>query len=406
MSSRNHVLRRLREGVLYGGLNYRDFLMVRGLINRRNKEMLQLFSLSVAGLGYLLYLLSYSFSFMRDIQALCFIDGTFAWLIYALNQRFMRRPWVSLLLSYACMEVAFVTVFQLSFISWHKYQPVTSTVVVLTVLPLLFLDRPWRMQLFVFTNAAAFLAYDFLRQTKMPDFLNVDFLNIVCFCIVEAILYYLLMSIVVRGFAEQKRNDALRQHMIENLAYIIENRDENTGGHVQRTSRFIAGFVHCIAKDRRYAHIMDEDTQRVIERAAPLHDIGKIKISDTILNKPGRLTDEEFAQMKMHTVYGARMIRETIQSEIDEDFYETAYQIALYHHERYDGHGYPRGLAGRKIPLAARIMALADVYDALVSERVYKKAFPKEKALAIIAEGRGTQFDPYLTDIFLEYVKK
>lgn len=125
-----------------------------------------------------------------------------------------------------------------------------------------------------------------------------------------------------------------------------------------------------------------------------------------MLNKPGRLTEEEFAQMKLHTVYGARMIRDTIRRDMDENFYEMAYHIALSHHERYDGKGYPQGLRGEEIPLEARIMVLVDVYDALVNERVYKPAMPREKALAIIREGRGTQFDPNLTDIFLAFMEK
>lgn len=125
-----------------------------------------------------------------------------------------------------------------------------------------------------------------------------------------------------------------------------------------------------------------------------------------MLNKPKRLTEEEFAQMKLHTVYGARMIRDTIRRDMDENFYEMAYHIALSHHERYDGKGYPQGLRGEEIPLEARIMALVDVYDALVSARVYKPALPKKKALAIIREGRGTQFDPDLTDIFLAFMEK
>lgn len=161
-----------------------------------------------------------------------------------------------------------------------------------------------------------------------------------------------------------------------------------------------------VARDPRYQGLLGARQQEILAQAAPLHDIGKIKIPESVLNKPGRLTEEEYAQVKLHAVYGARMIRDTVQRDVDEEFYRVAYQIALYHHERYDGKGYPKGLSGEEIPLEARIMALVDVYDALVSARVYKPALPKKKALAIIREGRGTQFDPDLTDIFLAFMEK
>jgi HD-GYP domain-containing protein (c-di-GMP phosphodiesterase class II) len=138
--------------------------------------------------------------------------------------------------------------------------------------------------------------------------------------------------------------------------------------------------------------------------AAAMHDIGKIKIPDSILNKPGRLTEEEYAIMKKHSAYGAEIIQKTMNDVEERDYITIAYNIARYHHERYDGKGYPDGLKGEDIPLEARIMALADVYDALISERVYKKAFSEEKAREIILEGSGTQFDPNLVPLFLECV--
>jgi HD-GYP domain-containing protein (c-di-GMP phosphodiesterase class II) len=139
-----------------------------------------------------------------------------------------------------------------------------------------------------------------------------------------------------------------------------------------------------------------------VQLAAPLHDMGKIRIPDAILNKPGRLTDEEYAVMKRHSAYGAEIIEKTLQVIEEEDYYNVAKNIARHHHERWDGKGYPDGLKGGEIPLEARIMALADVYDALLSKRVYKEAFSKEKACEILREGAGTQFDPDLTRLFLK----
>lgn len=403
---RRSLPRQMKEALLYCGLGREEYAQVQGLVLRRNHEMLRLISLTAAVLGYLMYLLSFASDTLAAARYIYFIEGTFAWLVYDLAVRFVRPRWVTLLLGYLCMEITFLLVFAMSFTSWHRWVPVTSVVVLLSVLPLFFIDRPWRMQSFVVLNAAGFLLYDIQMMTKPQKFIELDVINVVFYCVVEFICYYLLANIMMRGFSERCKNDAVRQGMIENLAYIIENRDENTGGHVQRTSRFIEGFVQQVVQDARYRDLLGRRQQEILVHAAPLHDIGKIKISDLVLNKPGRLTEEEFAQMKLHTVYGARMIRDTIRRDMDESFYEMAYHIALSHHERYDGKGYPQGLRGEEIPLEARIMALVDVYDALVSERVYKPAIPREKALAIIREGRGTQFDPNLTDIFLAYMEK
>jgi HD-GYP domain-containing protein (c-di-GMP phosphodiesterase class II) len=136
--------------------------------------------------------------------------------------------------------------------------------------------------------------------------------------------------------------------------------------------------------------------------SAPLHDVGKINISDTILNKPGKLTEEEYEIMKLHTVYGKEIMEKAITTVKGENYLKEARNMAAYHHERWDGKGYPEGLHGEVIPLSARIMAVADVFDALTSPRVYKPAFPLEKALQILEEGSGTQFDPKCVNAFMD----
>ena len=139
--------------------------------------------------------------------------------------------------------------------------------------------------------------------------------------------------------------------------------------------------------------------------ASPLHDIGKIKVPDRILNKPAKLDKDEYEIIKKHAKYGADIINRTMKTT-DQEYFEIAYNIALSHHERWDGTGYPNGIKCEEIPLEARIMALADVYDALVSERIYKKPFDKEASINIIKEGKGTQFDPRLTDLFIRAIEK
>jgi HD-GYP domain-containing protein (c-di-GMP phosphodiesterase class II) len=141
---------------------------------------------------------------------------------------------------------------------------------------------------------------------------------------------------------------------------------------------------------------------RDVEMSAPLHDVGKINIPDNILNKPGRLTEEEFAIMKTHTTAGKQIIEKAINTMEGDNYLKEAKNMAAYHHERWDGKGYPEGLHGEVIPLSARVMAVADVFDALASPRIYKPAFPLEEAIRIIEEGSGTQFDPKCVEVFVE----
>lgn len=198
---------------------------------------------------------------------------------------------------------------------------------------------------------------------------------------------------------EMTRRNTMQSHVIDDLAELIESRDLSTGEHVTRTKRYVELIAREMQKHPEYAGILtDENVERIV-RAAPLHDIGKIAVSDRILQKPGRLTPEEFEQMKQHAAKGGEMVHNILGNLDDAAFLQTASEIATSHHERWDGSGYPAGLAGEAIPLPARIMSVADVFDALVSERCYKSAMPPEKAFQIIEEERGRQFDPAITDL-------
>lgn len=192
---------------------------------------------------------------------------------------------------------------------------------------------------------------------------------------------------------------SMQRKIVLGMADMIENRDNNTGGHVKRTSDIIHILLDEIQKQGKW----DLDRQMVqdIIRAAPTHDLGKVTIDSSILNKPGRFTDDEYAVMKTHSSKSGEMVRILLDGIEEERFVKVAYNVARYHHERWDGRGYPEGLVGTMIPLEARIMAVADVYDALVSKRVYKDAFSFEKSAAIMCEGMGTQFDPNMKSIFL-----
>ncbi len=199
---------------------------------------------------------------------------------------------------------------------------------------------------------------------------------------------------------EEKRNDDIQKKLIWCFADLIEKRDNTTGQHIKRTSAYVRILANEL-KERGIYNI-DEEYVEKISSAAPLHDVGKIVISDAILNKPGQLTEEEFEKMKEHTVAGKEMLDTIIQEVGDQDYLHFAYDMALNHHEKWDGSGYPQGIAGEDIPLSARIMAVADVFDALITKRCYKEAYSYEQAFEIIQRSSGTHFDPVLVEVFLD----
>ena len=193
---------------------------------------------------------------------------------------------------------------------------------------------------------------------------------------------------------------ALKNAVIKTTAELVEYRDETTGNHIERTQLYIKILIAGAKKHGVYAEelsLLDED---LVIQSSQLHDVGKISIKDSILLKPGKLTPEEFETMKAHTTYGESIIVNIKKSTTDSAFLEYARIFAVTHHEKWDGSGYPHGLKAENIPLLGRIMAIADVYDALITDRPYKKAFPHSKAVTIIEEGKGSHFDPALVDLF------
>ena len=204
----------------------------------------------------------------------------------------------------------------------------------------------------------------------------------------------------LKAEVEEKTSHIVKMHdnLIMSLAMMVESRDNSTGGHIKRTSEGVRILIDEIRKEG----ILDLDPEfcKDVIKAAPMHDLGKIAVDDAILRKPGRFEPDEYEKMKTHAAEGARVIHEILKNTDDERFKVIAENVAHYHHERYDGSGYPDRLVGDDIPLEARIMAIADVYDALVSKRVYKEAYDFKKADSIIMEGMGTQFDPKLKSAY------
>ena len=218
----------------------------------------------------------------------------------------------------------------------------------------------------------------------------------------DILLHRLSLHLRISSYQDYLADSVMRltEGFAMSIANLIECRDENTGGHVQRTSRYVEILgKHLLSKDL-FVEELSGSALNMIVRAAPLHDVGKISISDRILLKPSRLSEEEFTIMKTHSPIGAQMLKDMYERTPAQTYLRYARMIAAAHHERFDGKGYPNGLSEENIPLCARIMAIADVYDALLDDRVYRRGMSHEEAVEIIMNGRGTQFDPRIVDSF------
>ncbi len=237
-------------------------------------------------------------------------------------------------------------------------------------------------------------AADYVRQ--FDAFIGIS--SITAFIMTVTIIV-LIMQGNRRAFYHE-RVSAMQSGMITLLAEIVENRDGSTGGHIRRTAAYVEKIARELQRRGAYPDILTDAYVQNMIVAAPLHDIGKIHIPDAVLQKPGRLTEEEFAVMKTHAEAGRQLIAYAKTELGGSAYLNMAEEMATYHHEWWDGRGYPHGCKGEEIPLCARIMAVADVFDALTSRRCYKDALPLEKAYAIIREESGTHFDPAVVEAF------
>lgn len=228
------------------------------------------------------------------------------------------------------------------------------------------------------------------------------------------LVIYVMIALVIGFFSDYYRQEYERRvkkekeiaeaqmAMVYSLVKLAESRDDNTGAHIERVAKICQTIARRLRDLKKYQDYIDEDYINKIGQLSPLHDIGKVGIPDYILRKPGRLSAEEYELMKTHTTIGAKTLMEVKEKFPDHRFLDLAICITKFHHEKWNGTGYPLGLAGTAIPLSARIMAIADVYDALRSKRVYKEAVSHEESLRIIREGSCSFFDPEVVEAFME----
>ena len=228
----------------------------------------------------------------------------------------------------------------------------------------------------------------------------------------QALLSSICVAMIVLGVYINQENPSVEElaryhdEMIMGFATLVENKDGSTGGHIKRTTAYVRLLAEELRSRGYYKEVLTKDYLKNLCMAAPMHDIGKIAVPDDILQKPGKLTEEEFEAMKLHAVSGGNIIQETFGHLRNEQYTQMAYQVARFHHEKWNGKGYPEGLKRKEIPLCARIMAIADVFDAVSEKRCYREALPLDKCFEIIQEGSGQDFDPMLVEVFLDIREK
>ncbi|MCL4416783.1 MAG: HD domain-containing protein [Actinobacteria bacterium] len=223
------------------------------------------------------------------------------------------------------------------------------------------------------------------------------------------ILYILLFIIFYKAYGRQRKTtrqlDQTQDVTILALAYQAELRDIETGNHIERTSHYVEILAKELKKYPKYKSYLSDRYIADLVKSAPLHDIGKVGVPDAVLRKPGKLEPDEFDKIKRHCEYGEMILKKAAQKLTFQSFLTIAFQIVMYHHEKWDGKGYPHRLIGDDIPISARIMALSDVYDALRSKRPYKNAYSHEKSVEIICKEKGKHFDPLIVEVFLKKEK-
>ena len=407
----------IKKELFYGGLTREEFWQVRELVNEANRKNIISHSIVVLlfwAVAFIVYG-SDHYSDLIRIFPYAFFICTFS-LVCGL---FLIKKFPVLLhpVKYF-MEVAFLEVGVSCLIVFQSDVGKAVYAFVLAVLvPILFIDRTITSFILETIMVISFVVLGY--GTTEPDFFIWGLRTLIIFSVTGVIAARFInngrferyiyadsakkLADIQKSYnSELKKEVAAKTERIVNLqdkliigmSTMVESRDNSTGGHIKRTSSAVRILTEAIKEDGSL-HLSDEFCENII-KAAPMHDLGKIAVDDVILRKPGRFTPDEYEIMKTHAPEGARIVHEILNDSDDREFLRIAENIAHYHHERVDGSGYPDKLKGDEIPLEARIMAIADVYDALVSKRVYKESYSFEKADQIILEGMGTQFDPNL----------
>ena len=379
-----------RKLFLYSGIDRSDYDAVRAMVWQRNLNSLYITSSLAAGLGALFLLVNYFMRSGTQAPYMILLGGSAVTLcLLPLVRKKGGREIRSLLLCYGQMILICGYATFLSVQPANYDIPATSVVVFIALLPLSIDDRPVRMFAVMLGESVLYLLLS--QRMKSPHAFSLDLMNIATFCTVGMVLYALICTRNFRELWQSERVRKMTLHTIQTLANAIDAKDPYTKGHSTRVSRYAV----MIAGELGWEKTRIDD----LRYAALLHDIGKIGVPDSLLNKPTRLTEVEFDIIKSHTTTGGEILGE-------HTVIKPARDVALSHHERYDGKGYPRGLSGREITEEARIVGIADAFDAMNSNRIYRKACSRDYILSQLTEGRGKQFDPRYVDILIDLWKR
>lgn len=410
------IFRFIKNELLYAGLNKDEFQQVKDAVGERNRKSVIAWS-GIVGLFWVASLfitynaaeyekgkIVFTCSIIYSLIALC------SALFLIKRHRLLLFPTMYFLqLSVLGTGIAIAVV-----------QPSLRTATMIAtamIVPTFFIDRTIAL---IFIEGASIIAYVFVGKIFIqPDVFKWGLETLITFSVAGIISGHTInrarferfvyadsakkLADIQQNYNEQLQKEvnakteqiiALHDNLVIGMATMIESRDNSTGGHIQRTSETVKLLTDAITECGGLE--LSDDFRRKLIKAAPMHDLGKIAVDDSVLRKPGRFTPEEYEKMRTHAAEGARIVHEILENTEDAEFRRIAENVAHYHHERFDGSGYPDKLKGEEIPLEARIMAIADVYDALVSKRAYKEKFSFEEADRIITDGMGTQFDPAL----------
>lgn len=276
-----------------------------------------------------------------------------------------------------------------------------SLICTLILLYLMYVQRYLFSAIFTSSITVLYLTLSVYALNKnIYIFFGYFFVNFIFMFIIISFVYMIISYIERKKFFEELSKS--HQATLESMATVAEKRDTDTGGHIIRTKTYIKILAQELAKKDKYKNKITPSYIESLFHAAPLHDLGKVGIPDNILKKPGKLTFDEFEKMKEHSKFGYDILNNAQSNYKNNELFDVAKNIAYYHHEKWDGSGYPKGLKEDEIPLEARLMAVADVYDALINKRVYKPSFTYEDAENIILEGKGKHFDPEIIDVFIK----
>ena len=411
-----NIFRIVIDELAYGGIKQQEFYQVRKAVDEANRRSIFKWSICIGlfwAASLLIYLKNEGMFHALNIFFCAFMVCVLTLLMSLFVIK--RIPWLLRPTMYA-FEISLLAVG----IGLAIVQPTVRTatmIAVVVIIPICFIDRT--LGPFILDTVAFLVYFFFTKNILEPDVYSWGLLNLIIFSLAGLITGHMInksrFERYVYAVSAQKLADiqvnynvelqkevtqktekivALHDQLIMGMATMVESRDNSTGGHIKRTSAAVRFLVETMKEDKSLK-LNDEFVDNLI-KAAPMHDLGKIAVDDAILRKPGRYTLEEYDQMKIHAAEGAKIIHNILKDNDDVAFAKIAENVAHYHHERWDGKGYPDKLKGNDIPLEARIMAIADVYDALVSERVYKERYSFAKANQIILDGMGSQFDPNL----------